>query len=127
MMKGSKKRVLLMLAFGLFVAAASVAGAHTYFAGGGNDTVHGHDHADYLHGGAGCDDVLGHGASDDLIGGDNGCDKVRGEGGFYDESFVWEDAYGNDQAYGGDGGGDACYAGNQDYVDVVTCEVIVGP
>lgn len=103
-------------------ATAAVVGAHTYHAGGGPDTVLGHAHADDLNGGAGCDTVAGRGSNDDVIGGASGCDVVRGQGGHYDQVYVWDDYQGNDQAYGGAGGADWCFVSQIDDPPYPSCE-----
>jgi Ca2+-binding RTX toxin-like protein len=126
------KRLILATATVVFLASALTALAHTdvWNGGGGNDTKHGHEHRDEYNGGAGCDDLYGHADADYLVGGDNGCDKVRGMESKPDGVVTWDDNYGNDEAYGGDGSdpnGDQCFVGNQDYVDVSSCEHIYLP
>lgn len=126
------RRSIAAIAATAFLAFAITAAAHTDYwnGGGGNDTKHGHEHRDVYYGGAGCDDLYGHDANDYLAGGDNGCDKVRGMEGKPDGVVTWDDYYGNDEAYGGDGSnpnGDECYVGYQDYVDLASCEFIYLP
>jgi Ca2+-binding RTX toxin-like protein len=121
-------RWLIAFAASAFVAFVVVAVAHTSVqaGGGGNDTMEGHDHSDWLYGNSGCDDLLGRGGADHLEGGPSGCDKVRGMEGGGDDVIVSDDGLGNDEAYGGSGSLDRCYVGNKDVVDWSSCEVVVG-
>lgn len=115
--------VLGVLASVAFAALSVMAFAHIASGGGGDDTMEGHDHIDYLYGNSGCDELLGRGDPDHLEGGPSGCDKARGmEGG--DDVIVWDDGVGNDEAYGGAGISDKCFVGNKDWVDYATCEAI---
>src|SRR3712207_3662214 len=116
-MRSNRKATLALLVAVAFAAVTVSAIAHTESGGGGNDTLDGHDHHDYLYGNSGCDDLLGRGFPDHLEGGPSGCDKARGMEGWYDDAIVWDDDKGNDEAYGGSGLFDTCYVGNQDYVD----------
>lgn len=123
-MKRRTSRLGVLVAL-VFAAAATLAAAHVYTAsgGGGNDTMNGHEHTDYLYGNSGCDELLGRDAADHLEGGPSGCDTARGmEGG--DDVIVWDDGVGGDQAYGGTGIGDRCFVGNKDWADQSSCEVI---
>jgi RTX calcium-binding nonapeptide repeat (4 copies) len=118
---------LALLVAGLLAAFAVAALAHTESGGGGNDTLQGHDHSDWLYGNSGCDDLLGRGAADYLQGGPSGCDKARGMEGAPDAAVVWDDNVGNDEAYGGAGSPDQCYVGHQDYYDSSSCEAVYFP
>jgi Ca2+-binding RTX toxin-like protein len=111
-----------------FAALSVVAVAHVYTAsgGGGDDTMNGHEHTDFLYGNSGCDELLGRGDADHLEGGPSGCDAVRGmENG--DDVIVWDDSSGGDEAYGGAGINDRCYVGTKDWYDSGSCEVVVFP
>jgi Ca2+-binding RTX toxin-like protein len=120
---------LALIAAVAFAALSVVAAAHIGYqsGGGGNDTLDGHEHTDYLYGNSGCDDLLGRDSADHLEGGPSGCDKARGMEGGWDDAIVWDDGLGNDEAYGGSGGADRCYVGNQDFADYGSCELVILP
>jgi hypothetical protein len=124
-----KRSWLAPLACVAFAALAVTAVAHvsTQSGGGGHDTLSGHEHRDGLWGNSGCDDLLGRDGDDYLVGGPSGCDKARGMEGAPDAAIVWDDGVGNDEAYGGAGGPDQCYVGNQDWYDHSSCEVVFFP
>ena len=122
-------RWVVAAAFVSFAVFAMTASAHVYteYGGGGDDTINGHEHTDFLYGNSGCDDLFGHDGEDHLEGGPSGCDQVRGMEGASDDVIVWDDSVGNDEAYGGAGGLDRCFVGNKDWYDKPTCEIVVTP
>lgn len=108
---------------GLLVFAVS-ASSHTANGGNGNDFLEGHDHVDNLSGGPGNDRVFGRGSSDDLFGGTSCCDVARGNHGLADDVCVADDGAGGDEAYGGRGGFDECWATLGDFADFGSCEAV---
>ena len=117
----------VLAALTLFLVAAAVASAHWNRQEGGpnGDVLDGHAHTDRQFGRGGCDVLLARDGMDESFGGDQGCDDVRGMEGSVDAAIVCDDNAGNDFAAGGAGGGDYCYAGNFDNIDIPSCEIIV--